>query len=49
MMMVVVIQRGRAALVGVAGVMGVKDVGSLVKHQRGLPDLEILVSSDVLV
>ena len=46
MMMVMMIKWGKVTEVCVACVMGMQDVWSLVKHPRGLLDLEILVSID---
>ena len=45
-MMMMMIKWGQVTEVGVACVMGMQDVRSLVKHPRGLLDLEILVSID---
>ena len=46
MMVMMMIKWGQVTEVGVACVMGMQDVRSLVKHPRGLFDLEILVSID---
>ena len=46
MMMMMMIKWGKVTEVVVACVMGMQDVRSLVKHPRGLLDLEILVSID---
>ena len=44
--MMMMIKGGQVTEVIVASVMGVQNVRSLVKHSRGLLDLEILVSID---
>ena len=46
MVMMMMIKWGQVTEVIVASVMGVQNVRSLVKHPRGLLDLEILVSID---
>ena len=44
--MMMMIKGGQVTEVIVASVMGVQNVRSLVKHSRGLLDLEILISID---